>query len=156
MCIRDSTETGWWIGNTDGTPDHPMVAKGGWKKFDAGDESNALLVRAFVLARSWGVDRFIWYAWDSEYGYGMRDVKSGKPKPIAQYYTYAVELMKDWIVRPCDTQDSVWICKLERLGEKPKWIAWTTFPLSSKRSTWVFHLTVPTCRSKLSLGCRMV
>lgn len=121
-----NTETGWWIGNADGTPDHPMVAKGGWKKFSAGDESNALLVRAFVLARSWGVDRFIWYAWDSEYGYGMRDVKSGKPKPIAQYYTYAVELMKDWIVRPCDTQDSVWICKLERLGEKPKWIAWTT------------------------------
>lgn len=121
-----NTETGWWIGNGDGTPDHPMVAKGGWKKFDVGDESGALLVRAFVLARSEGAERFFWYSWDNLYGFGMREASNGRPKLLAQYYGYAVDLMKDWAVRPCEVTGVIWTCKFERDGEKPKWMAWTT------------------------------
>jgi Cellulase (glycosyl hydrolase family 5) len=121
-----NTETGWWIGNGDGTPDHQMVAKGGWKKFDVGDDSNSLIVRAFLIARSEGVERFFWYSWDNLYGFGMREPTTGQPKPMAAYYNYAVDLMNGWTVKPCEKADAIWICKLEREGEKPKWVVWTT------------------------------
>ncbi len=64
-----NTETGWWIANGDGTPDHPMVAKGGWKRLDIEKESGDYVVQAFLLARAEGVDRFFWYAWDNRYGF---------------------------------------------------------------------------------------
>jgi hypothetical protein len=104
-----NTETGWWIGNNDGTPDHPMVATKGWRKFDAGDEAGSLMLRAFVLARAEGLDRFFWYSWDSVYGLGMRD---------------AINLLKGSIVHPCELAGTVWTCKLERDGVPPKWIVW--------------------------------
>ena len=121
-----NTETGWWIGNSDGTPDHPMVAKGGWKKFDSADEGGGLLVRAFVLARAEGVERFFWYSWDNLYGLGMREPTAGIPKPMAKYFSYVVTLLQGWSVAPCESTLTIWTCKLERAGESPRWLVWST------------------------------
>ena len=41
-----NTETGWWIANGDGTPEHQMVAKGGWKKLAGTEEAGDYARRA--------------------------------------------------------------------------------------------------------------
>jgi hypothetical protein len=145
-----NTETGWWIGNGDGTPDHPMVAKHGWKKFDVGDDSNSLIVRAFLIARSEGVERFFWYSWDNLYGLGMRETTTGKPKPMTSYYGYAVDLMTGWTVKPCENTDSIWTCKLERAGDKPKWVVWTT----KESIEWTIPVTMSVAKQKTLDGAK--
>ncbi len=89
-----NTETGWWIANGDGTPDHPMVAKGGWTKLELNHQAGNYLTRALLLARAEGVDRFFWYSWDNPYGFGMIEPTSGKPKPMVEtWQTLATELV---------------------------------------------------------------
>ncbi len=119
-----NTETGWWIGNLDGTPDHPMVAKGGWRKVDATEEAGAYVLRAFVLARAERIDRFFWYSWDNQYGLGMRDPTSGNPKPMAKAYGIAVDWLTGWQVGACSEINGRWVCQLDRPGGDQRWIAW--------------------------------
>lgn len=127
-----NTETGWWIGNLDGTPDHPMVAKGGWLRVEPVEQAGSFVIRALVLARAEGIDRFHWYSWDSLYGLGMRDPTSGSPKPMTKAYETAVRWLSGWRVAPCQEIKDIWICRLERTGARSRWIAWTT----NSASTW--------------------
>lgn len=88
-----NTETGYWIANGDGTPDHPMVAKGGWQRLGL-EEAGDYLVRALLLARAAGVDRFYWYSWDNRYGLGMLEPASGAEKPmVARWRALASQLI---------------------------------------------------------------
>lgn len=118
-----NTETGWWIGNTDGTPDHAIVAKGGWRKLDAHVEAGAVLERAFLLARAEGVERFYWYAWTNKYGWGLTDA-NGKPKPATEYWGRAVETMQGRQVVRCWPDAAAYACELGGRGQAARIVKW--------------------------------
>lgn len=109
-----NTETGWWIANGDGTPDHPMVAKGGWLKLSLKNESGEYLQRAFLLARAEGVERFYWYSWDNRYGLGMIEPTSGAPKPMVEGWRGIVNDLVGAKDVKCENTHRTWKCSFIR------------------------------------------
>lgn len=97
-----NTEVGWWLANTDGTPDHDMVAKGGWRKLDADREAGAVIARTFLLSRAEGVSRLYWYAWTNNYGWGLTSA-DGRPKPATAYWTRTFDAMLGYTLGECSS-----------------------------------------------------
>ena len=120
-----NTETGWWIANGDGTPDHPMVAKGGWRKLALEPESGDFLMRAFLLARAEGVERFFLYSWDNPYGLGMIEPTSGKPKPMVERWRSTVESLVGATNLKCDQDGKAWRCTFITKNGLPQSVSWT-------------------------------
>lgn len=121
-----NTETGWWIENKDGTPDHPGVSSGGWRRLESQTEAGAVIARAFILARAEGVERFFWYSWDNPYGLGMLEPTSGVVKPIAAAYSRVVKWLVGMTVEPCHATAGVWVCALRSIdGAKNEWLVWS-------------------------------
>lgn len=119
-----NTETGYWIANGDGTPDHPMVAKGGWKRLELEKESGDYLVRALLIARAEGIDRFYWYSWDSRYGMGMIEPTSGKPKPMAEAWHETTQLLLGATKVQCATIASSVSCNITTVSGVKRQVQW--------------------------------
>lgn len=118
-----NTETGWWIANTDGQPDHPIVANGGWRKLDADTEAGATLQRVFLLSRAEGVERLYWYSWVNAYGWGLAD-NQAKPKPAARYWNTLVNTLLGETVQACSTRGGQIGCTLNNAAGQRRDIAW--------------------------------
>lgn len=103
-----NTETGWWLASSDGTPDHQIVAKGGWKKMSLDYKGN-IVFRAFALARSEGVERFFWYAWDNE-ALGLIEPTTKKPKPVTEKWRSAVNTLLGASDLHCIQEGNAWRC----------------------------------------------
>lgn len=118
-----NTETGWWIANTDATPDHDLVAKTGWRKLDADNEAGAVIERAFLIARAEGVSRMYWYAWNNAYGFGLTDA-SGKPKPAVKHWHKAYTRMVNNNVVACTAAGNSYSCELQAPGGDRSAVRW--------------------------------
>lgn len=121
-----NTETGWWIANGDGTPDHQMVAKGGWKKLSLETESGDYLLRALLLARAEGVERFYWYSWDNRYGLGMIEPTAGNPKPMVEKWRTTVNRLVGATQLKCSSSGNDWRCTFfgrDGVGQEIAWMA---------------------------------
>jgi hypothetical protein len=121
-----NTESGGWIANGDGTPDHQMVAKGGWKKLGLERESGSYLLHAFLLARAEGVERFYWYSWDNKYGLGMIEPSSGKPKPMAETWRTMVDTLVGATKLKCGQSGNQWRCSFVKRDGIAQEISWVT------------------------------
>jgi hypothetical protein len=120
-----NTETGYWIANGDGTADHPMVAKGGWKKLGLSEESGDYLARAFLIARAEGVDRFYWYSWDNRYGLGMIEPTTGQPKPMtAKWKALASALIGARNLQCTPESSNGWKCSFIRSNGASEVVSW--------------------------------
>ena len=118
-----NTETGWRFPESDGsTPENKIVS--GWKKIQLDDTSNFAL-RAFMLVRAEGVDRFCWYSWDNQYGLGMIDVKSHKPKPIIEQWRDAFNRLLGVSQMQCSQNGRNWNCRFIRDGGAVDQFSWT-------------------------------
>lgn len=117
-----NTETGWWLANSDGTPDHPMVTKG-WKKLGLASEAGDFVQRAFVLARAEGVDRFYWYAWDNA-ALGLINPKSKEPKPAAAAWRSLVDNMIGGTEPKCTQLGNAWTCTFASRSGSEQQINW--------------------------------
>ena len=120
-----NTETGGWIANGDGTSDHPMVANGGWRKLGLEKESGEFLFRAFLLARSEGVERFYWYSWDNRYGLGMIEPTAGTPKPMVESWRAMVDQLLGMTINTCSSMANNWTCSATDTFGKEKSFTWT-------------------------------
>jgi hypothetical protein len=118
-----NTETGWWIENGDGTPDHPMVAKGGWKKLSLAPEASDYLLHALILARAAGVDRFYWYAWDNG-SLGMIEATSKAPKPMVDTWRQTVARLQNASQLQCTQMSQMWRCTFVRQDGQGDQISW--------------------------------
>lgn len=88
-----NTETGYWIGNADGTIAPENFTRGGWKKLDPSKEAGEYITQAFLIARTEGIERFFWYAWDNR-AMGLIEPTNGQMKPAATYWrTIATQLI---------------------------------------------------------------
>lgn len=106
-----NTETGWWIANSDGAPDHPAVARGGWRKIELGAQLDALIQRAFIVARAEGVGRFYWYAWANRYGWGLADDR-GQAKAGFEGWNTVVGRLLGQSVSGCAEVGGSLVCRL--------------------------------------------
>lgn len=118
-----NTETGWWLANTDATPDAAAVAKGGWRKLDADAEAGAVIQRALLLARSEGVERFYWYSWVNPYGWALAD-SQGNAKPATRDWNRAAGEMLGHVVRDCRVDKDSSTCKVVDSAGKVREIDW--------------------------------
>ncbi|MDQ3185496.1 MAG: beta-galactosidase [Pseudomonadota bacterium] len=121
-----NTETGWWFAHSDGTPEHQIVPKGGWKKMSM-DEKNNIVFRAFALARAEGVERFFWYAWDNR-AMGFIEPTTKTPKPIAEKWRSAVNTLLGATDLRCTQDGSVWRCDYIGSDGVRTQVSWTTEP----------------------------
>ena len=116
-----NTETGWWIANTDGTPETGIPKK--WKRLPPFDASN-YLARALILGKATGIDRFYWYAWDNN-AMGLIEPISKINKPAAQAYGQVY----DWLVgnklNNCTHAEQVWTCDLLNSEGDISHLIWT-------------------------------
>jgi hypothetical protein len=121
-----NTETGWWIGNTDGTIENYSEKYGG-QPVDPETRGAAHVFRALVLARSLGVDRYIWYSWDHLRGLALRNPVRKNEKPVMAGWRAAQNLMSSYDVLPCRRSKDVWECELrERETGIISWLVWTS------------------------------
>lgn len=128
-----NTETGWWIANTDGTPDHDMVSKGGWRKLDADVEAGSVIERAFLISRAEGVERFYWYAWTNRYGWSLTDA-IGNPKPATKYWSKVFDLMINQQILDCgQVAAGDFFCNLSSSGGKGARVTWHDADSLSRR-----------------------
>ena len=119
-----NTETGYWIENGDGTPDHPMVAKGGWRRLGLVKESGDYLMRTFLLARAEGVERFYWYSWDNRYGLGMIEPSNGKEKPMVGIWRIVAHKLIGATHLVCNESLNKWSCSFIQFSGQPTQVSW--------------------------------
>jgi len=122
-----NTETGWRFPESDGSTPQDNKIVGGWKKIQLDDTSNFAL-RAFMLTRAEGVDRFFWYSWDNRSELGMINAKSGKPKPIVEQWRKAYNRLLGVSQMQCSQNGRNWNCSFIRDGGAVDRVSWTVEP----------------------------
>lgn len=119
-----NTETGWWIANTDGTPEHAGIAAG-WVRLQP-EQAADYVARALIIGRAAGLSRFFWYAWDNQ-GMGLINPTAQSLKPAALAYARSVQWLSNQSIS-CDVNSATIACNL--LPSK-SWIIWSTSPHGS-------------------------
>jgi hypothetical protein len=94
------TEVGWWIEATDFAAEPEMVARGGWRRLNAVNDLDAFIQRTFLIARSEGVSRLYWYAWNNRHGWSLTTAAKS-PKAGVRGWNAVVELLDGRRVEQC-------------------------------------------------------
>jgi hypothetical protein len=120
-----NTETGWWIPNTDGTPEHVTITRGGWKRLSGNEDQGDYVLRAFLVARAEGVSRFYWYSWDHQGGLGLTETVNGGVKAgIEAKWRSAVELLTGAMAVQCTNTSAAWSCTISYVNQPAVKVFW--------------------------------
>jgi len=119
-----NTETGYFIPNV--TAANPTE---GWSPYELRnqiDEKTAAdyVVRAMLLARALGFERFYWYAWDDTH---LGFIEPGDKKPREQANTlglFTSLLLRSTLERCIRNATGLWICDLKLANSKPAQVIW--------------------------------
>jgi hypothetical protein len=117
-----NTETGWWIANRIDTARTGAVNPD-WRKLDE-QLAAAYVARALILARSAGVDRFYWYAWDNV-DMGLIEPATQVLKPAAKAYDTVASWLIGKSLEKCDVTGGLWTCPLIVDSKKKAWLMWS-------------------------------
>lgn len=118
-----NTEAGWWIENTDGTPE--SAADRRWRRVGAA-ESAAYVARALIVGRAAGLQRYYWYAWDNT-SMGLIEPSTGALKPGAAAFATLARWLAGSDIEGCDEQSGRWVCRLiGSEGNLRGYIVWAT------------------------------
>lgn len=116
-----NTETGWFIQNTDGTPERKVPHY--WLRV-RGEQSAAFVARSYLLGSAYGVDRFYWYAWDNN-TLGLMEPTAKLLKPGGT----AFGIVARWMIggpRPsCTETNRMWLCKLTTKPDERRIVVWS-------------------------------
>ena len=117
-----NTESGWWIENTDGSPE--TAADRRWRRVSNADGA-AVVARSLILGRWAGLARFYWYAWDNGV-LGLIEPTTGAIKPAGVAYDTLARWMKG--AKPqCAVANEQWVCSLPAEGDAQlRRLAWRT------------------------------
>lgn len=87
-------------------------------------QSQNLLVRAYVLGWALGIRRFYWYAWDEQH-YALTDNRGRIEKPVTRAYR-AIEnrLVGSTMLSCTRSQSGTWIAHLKSSRHSSFWIVW--------------------------------
>lgn len=115
-----NTETGWLAPST----------------FGSDDQAAAFVVRALLIARSAGVERFLWYAWDNHgvVTIPMTEADSATPTRAALAFANLQKWLVGNTLTACSADaNDVWSCNLQFAGGEQGRILWhpgSTVPVS--------------------------
>lgn len=115
-----NTESGWQNHNADGSrwPGiHPS-----WKLVDA-RRTASYVIRALLLTRFTGVDRYYWYAWDN-HAMGLIEPATRKPKLAGRVYRALAGRLAGGSIRGCSWDAPRWVCDLVTRDGEPLKVMW--------------------------------
>ena len=84
----------------------------------------AFVARALILARSAGVSRFYWYAWDNM-DMGLIEPGTQELKSAAQAYDSVARWLTGNNLVDCNKAGTVWTCDLLLDNGHAAWIVWS-------------------------------
>lgn len=116
-----NTETGWWIANTDGSPDPPSMDPT-WLKLKP-KQGAEFLARTMIMSWAAGVQRSYWYSWD-HLGMGLVEPKSKALKPAALAYSAVVNWLRGASIESCEVSQGIWTCRIRGARAEVHAIAW--------------------------------
>lgn len=118
-----NTESGW-LAALDGPIDPTSSGFRSDARVLTEAEVSAYVPRALLLARSAGVDRFYWYAWD-HLTMGLsrgRGTEWGRPGRV---YASFVRLVGGASLESCGKFSGTWQCVLTSVNGQSIWVAWS-------------------------------
>lgn len=117
------TETGLLVDNRIPAPDVTWSAD--WKKQRlVPDQAVDYMVRAFLLARALGFERYYWYAWDNRW-LGLIEPGDLSPKAPAEAYGRAYAYLLRSTLQRCDRNEiGLWKCNLSMANGAPAQALW--------------------------------
>jgi Glycosyl hydrolase family 10 len=97
--------------------------EGGWRPQDTNFESDprspGYVAREYLIQYSNGVDRFYWYVWDSQLGWGTLWTQSGGTNAAGVAYGQLYNWLVGAVMTPCvEAADSTWTCVVTRSGSQ--------------------------------------
>ena len=114
-----NTESGWWLANSDGSPEAGADTR--WRRV-AMIDGPAVVARTLILGRAAGIERFYWYAWDNRV-LGLIEPSTGTPKPAAIAFATLIRWMSG--LKPqCSSTNGQWVCRLAAESGRMSRIAW--------------------------------
>ena len=143
-----NTETGWL------PPD----------KFSSEDQAAAVVVRALLVARASGIDRFLWYEWDNHCCVSLFMTEPDNATPACPAHAFAS--LQKWLVGnvlgPCTVdQNSTWSCTLTFSDQRHGVILWNPKGKSevNEKLTWtpteledMYGNAMPTPSTHITVG----
>lgn len=123
-----NTEAGWLIENRNGGfgPNRRPAAMT-WRGLKW-HEAEGIVLRAYLINFSTGVQRFFWYAWDNQ-AMGLAEDKGRNPKPAAAGYATAYRWLVGKQLVGCAKVESVHYCHT-RFEGKNSYIVWARKEMS--------------------------
>jgi hypothetical protein len=120
-----NTETGWWIQYTDGTPATNNSVDKTWLNLSP-SEGAAFVSRALILGWAAGLDRFYWYAWDSQ-NMGLIEPTTHTLKPAGLAFKTTEAWLTGNTLSECkEDNNGLWVCDLINSDGTLSKILWTT------------------------------
>ena len=101
------TEASWAAWDSDGSVSIPMASQA------------SFLAKTYLLHRSQGIARLVWYAWDGQLGWGSLQTSNGEAGPAAEaYHQVYTWMVGATLITPCtEASDKTWRCGLSRPGQ---------------------------------------
>lgn len=125
-----NTETGWLIPEDDGhfSDSRATTTWKDWKHLTP-EQGAAYVMRALVLARLAGVERFYWYGWNHGALGLTGNKRSGDhwvstTKMATTSYLTTINWLVGSQIEDCIHDDKVWSCHLTR-GREKSWLVWS-------------------------------
>lgn len=115
-----NTEAGWWIENTDGSPETGIDTT--WKRIPAKDLAS-VVARALIIGRAEGLERYFLYAWDNK-SMGFVEPSTQSLKPGAMAIEDVYRWLQEWRLGTCEPQKGIWLCALKNDSGQEAWIVW--------------------------------
>lgn len=115
-----NTEYGWAIENRSGFRQQPDPR---WRVVSLNDLASVVM-RGLVLGRALGIERFYWYAWDSEQ-MGLIETGSGVEKSGARAFRALATWLTEGDVSACGLSDGLWQCDMKAPGGVRRYIVWS-------------------------------
>lgn len=119
-----NTETGWVIDTGGGARAAADGVPTTWKALPM-ETALAYIPRALLIARSNGVQRFYWYAWDHG-SMGLTAGRGVKLTPAARLYTNFRNYVIGGQVDACKPAGTIWNCKLALRDGTAVDVFWST------------------------------
>jgi len=91
------------------------------------------LMRAFLISRALGFERYYWYAWDNRW-LGLIEPADLSPKAPAKAYAHAMGYLMRSTLERCDRDaDGLWVCRLRMANGLPAQALWMDPAAPSQR-----------------------
>lgn len=127
-----NTETGLLINNRVPAPDVTWRPDW-WKERLEPKPAADYVMRAFLISRALGFERYYWFAWDNRW-FGLIEPADSSLKAPAKAYAHAIVYLMRSTLERCDRDTAgLWVCRLKLANGRPAQALWMDPDAPSQR-----------------------